>query len=252
MKKVEISDQSKNSNSSEVQLRQIFLDTETTGLEIRDGHRIIEIGCVEMIDRKLTNNNYHQYIQPDRESDEGALAVHGITKEFLSDKPRFKDIAQEFLAYVDGAELIIHNAPFDVGFLNYEFSLLQGKAKKLENNCDISDSLVLARQMHPGQRNSLDALCKRYDISNDHRTLHGALLDSEILADVYLAMTGGQRALLLGEEASEESEAGVSAMFNRLSSERSPLKIIQVNSDELTAHQQYIEAIEKDSGKSLW
>lgn len=247
-----MSDQTNTSNTPEKQLRQIFLDTETTGLEIREGHRIIEIGCVEMIGRKLTNNNYHQYIQPDRESDEGALAVHGITTEFLADKPRFKDIVQEFLNYVDGAELIIHNAPFDVGFLNYELSLLQGETKKLQGNCEINDSLVLARQMHPGQRNSLDALCKRYDISNDHRTLHGALLDSEILADVYLAMTGGQRALLLGEEASDENDAGVSAMFNRVSSERHSLKVIKVDSDELTAHQQYLEAIEKDSGKSLW
>lgn len=233
-------------------LRQIFLDTETTGLEIRDGHRIIEIGCVEMIGRKLTNNNYHQYIQPDRESDEGALAVHGITTEFLADKPRFGDIVQDFLDYVNGAELIIHNAPFDIGFLNYELSLLAEKGRPLENYCEISDSLVLARQMHPGQRNSLDALCKRYDISNDHRQLHGALLDSEILADVYLAMTGGQRALLLGEEATDEADTGASNMFQRVSSERDPLKVVGVNSDELTAHQKYMEAIEKASGKSLW
>jgi len=161
-------------------LRQIFLDTETTGLETRDGHRIIEIGCVEMVDRKLTQNNYHQYIQPDRESDEAALEVHGITTEFLADKPRFEEIAQDFLDYVDGAELIIHNAPFDIGFLNHELSLLSGGGiQDLAKICEISDSLVLARQMHPGQRNSLDALCKRYDISNDHRQLHGALLDSD-------------------------------------------------------------------------
>ncbi|KAG1661914.1 DNA polymerase III subunit epsilon [Nymphon striatum] len=189
-------------------LRQIFLDTETTGLETRDGHRIIEIGCVEMIDRKLTNNNYHQYIKPDRESDEEALAVHGITTEFLSDKPRFNEIAADFLNYVKGAELIIHNAPFDIGFLNYELSLLGAEVVRgvqdLATICEISDSLVQARELHPGQRNSLDALCKRYDISNDHRQLHGALLDSEILADVYLAMTGGQTALLLGEEGSVE------------------------------------------------
>lgn len=252
MKKMEISEQTKSSQQSEEQLRQIFLDTETTGLEIRGGHRIIEIGCVEMIDRKLTNNNYHQYVQPGRESDEGALAVHGITTEFLADKPRFEDIFQDFLDYVDGAELIIHNAPFDIGFLNNELSLLKGAKKQLEDCCEISDSLVLARQMHPGQRNSLDALCKRYDISNDHRQLHGALLDSEILADVYLAMTGGQRALLLGDEASEETDTGSLSIFSKVSSKRNPLKVIKVNSDELTAHQQYIEAIEKDSGKSLW
>ncbi|HIP81458.1 MAG TPA: DNA polymerase III subunit epsilon, partial [Leucothrix mucor] len=194
-------------------LRQVFLDTETTGLETRDGHRIIEIGCVEMVGRKLTHNNYHQYVQPDRESDEGALAVHGITSEFLADKPRFAEIAQAFIDYVKGAELIIHNAPFDVGFLNYELSKLAGQKQRLEDYCEISDSLVLAREMHPGQRNSLDALCKRYDINNQHRELHGALLDSEILADVYLAMTGGQRALLLGEDASNDSSAGEANEF---------------------------------------
>ncbi len=232
-------------------LRQIFLDTETTGLETRDGHRIIEIGCVEMIDRKLTGNNYHQYIQPDRESDEAALAVHGITTDFLSDKPRFKEISQTFLDYVSGAELIIHNAPFDVGFIDYEFSLLSAGLKKLEDYCEISDSLVLARQMHPGQRNSLDALCKRYDIKNEHRQLHGALLDSEILADVYLAMTGGQRALLLGDDASGEMDASIAHSFQRLS-EKIELAVIHAQQDELSAHQIYMEQIEKDSGKKLW
>ncbi len=231
-------------------IRQIFLDTETTGLETRDGHRIIEIGCVEMIDRKLTGNNYHQYIQPDRESDEAALAVHGITTEFLSDKPRFEDIVQDFLDYVSGAELIIHNAPFDVGFIDYELSLLSNDLKNLEHYCDISDSLVLARQMHPGQRNSLDALCKRYDIRNDHRQLHGALLDSEILADVYLAMTGGQRALLLGGEASE-SEDSITPSFQRLS-EKPELAVIHAKGDELSVHQLYMEQVEKESGKNLW
>ncbi len=237
-------------------IRQIFLDTETTGLETRDGHRIIEIGCVEMIDRKLTNNNYHQYIKPDRESDEEALAVHGITTEFLSDKPRFDEIAADFLAYVKGAELIIHNAPFDIGFLNYELSLLPeamvGGIKDLSSICEINDSLVLARQLHPGQRNSLDALCKRYDISNDHRELHGALLDSEILADVYLAMTGGQTALLLGEEMAGESEEGGVTSFTRLSADRKPLAVIKANTSELDSHQNYLQAIEEESGKKLW
>jgi len=232
-------------------LRQIFLDTETTGLETRDGHRIIEIGCVEMIDRKLTGNNYHQYIQADRESDEAALAVHGITTEFLSDKPRFEDIAQAFLDYVSGAELIIHNAPFDVGFIDYEFSLLPADFKKLEDYCDISDSLVLARQMHPGQRNSLDALCKRYDINNEHRQLHGALLDSEILADVYLAMTGGQRALILGDEASGENDVSTAQAFQRVS-DKIALAVIHAQDDEVSAHQHYMAQIEKESGKKLW
>ena len=232
--------------------RQIFLDTETTGLETRDGHRIIEIGCVEMVNRKLTNNNYHQYVQPDRESDEAALAVHGITSDFLADKPRFEEIYQNFVEYVRGAELIIHNAPFDVGFLNYELSLLEGQGVQLEDVCEISDSLVLARQMHPGQRNSLDALCKRYDINNEHRQLHGALLDSEILADVYLAMTGGQRALLLGEEASNDSDANSSRDFRRLSSKRVAVNIIKADANEMKAHQKYLEAIEGASDNGLW
>lgn len=235
-------------------IRQIFLDTETTGLETRDGHRIIEIGCVEMVDRKLTNNNYHQYIKPDRESDAEALAVHGITTRFLLDKPRFNEIAVDFLEYVKGAELIIHNAPFDIGFLNYELSLLTGGitggVTDLASICEISDSLVKARQLHPGQRNSLDALCKRYFISNDHRQLHGALLDSEILADVYLAMTGGQTALLLGEEGSGDSEAGAIS-FNRLDSGQ-PLTVIKADASELDSHQQYLQKIQEESGKNLW
>lgn len=238
------------SNSSSQ--RQIFLDTETTGLEIRDGHRIIEIGCVEMVDRKLTQNNYHQYIQPDRESDEGALAVHGITSEFLADKPRFEEIAQDFIEYVSGAELIIHNAPFDVGFLDHELSLVAGLNTQLDQICEISDSLVLARQMHPGQRNSLDALCKRYDINNEHRQLHGALLDSEILADVYLAMTGGQRTLLLGEEATNDADAASSGTFRRLASKRDAISVIKANQDELSAHLTYLEGIETDSTKNFW
>ena len=232
-------------------LRQIFLDTETTGLETRDGHRIIEIGCVEMIDRKLTGNNYHQYIQPDRESDEAALAVHGITSEFLADKPRFEEIAPAFIEYVAGAELIIHNAPFDVGFINYELSLLPKGYKKLEDYCEISDSLTLARQMHPGQRNSLDALCKRYDIKNEHRQLHGALLDSEILADVYLAMTGGQTALLLGDDANSETDMSVAQAFERVT-RKIKLSIIFANEDEMSAHQAYMSKFEKESTRRLW
>lgn len=233
-------------------IRQVFLDTETTGLEVRDGNRIIEIGCVEMIDRKLTHNNYHQYLKVDRDSEEGALKVHGITTEFLSDKPRFDEIVESFLDYVKGAELIIHNAPFDVGFLNNELSLLDGKERKLESFCEINDSLVLARQMHPGQRNTLDALCKRYDILNEHRQLHGALLDSEILADVYLAMTGGQTALLLGDEGANDSGSNSAHSFRQIAAEREALAVINANANELTAHQKYQDAIDKASGKSLW
>jgi len=232
-------------------LRQIFLDTETTGLEIRDGNRIIEIGCVEMIGRKLTHNNYHQYLNPGRDSEEGALAVHGITAEFLADKPRFADIAEDFLKYIKGAELIIHNAPFDVGYLDHELSMAKASVRNVAVISEIKDSLVLARQMHPGQRNSLDALCKRYFISNLHRELHGALLDSEILADVYLAMTGGQKALLLGEESNDESDAGNIA-FNRLAGSRSPLPVLTASSLETDAHQKYMEALDAPLDKNLW
>ena len=172
-------------------MRQIVLDTETTGLSPVDGHRIIEIGCVEVIDRKLTNSHYHQYICPRREIDSGAVEVHGITTEFLSDKPYFEDIRDDFISYIDGAELIIHNAPFDIGFINHELGLTQA-GYCVEDKCSIMDTLLMARKMHPGQKNSLDALCRRYEVNNSHRELHGALLDAEILADVYLLMTGGQ------------------------------------------------------------
>ena len=166
--------------------RQIVLDTETTGLEPSQGHRIIEIGCVELINRRLTGNNYHQYIQPDREVDEGALQVHGISNEFLADKPRFNDIADDLMNYLKGAELVIHNAPFDVGFLDHELKLLANGSGAISDHCDVTDTLVMARKMHPGQKNNLDALCKRYDVNNTQRELHGALLDAEILSEVYL------------------------------------------------------------------
>jgi len=235
-------------------LRQVFLDTETTGLEIRDGNRIIEIGCVEMVDRKLTGNNYHQYINAGRESEEGALNVHGITTEFLADKPTFDEITTDFLDYIKGAELIIHNAPFDLGFLNHELSLLGGAKRTIEDFCEINDSLVIARQMHPGQRNSLDALCKRYDINNEHRELHGALLDSEILADVYLAMTGGQTALLLGETNNDGSDANTSSgfTFNRLSANHKVFPVVKADETELESHQNYLKGIAEASGKNLW
>jgi DNA polymerase-3 subunit epsilon len=234
-------------------LRQVFLDTETTGLEIRDGNRIIEIGCVEMVDRKLTGNNYHQYINAGRDSEEGALNVHGITTEFLADKPKFDEITTAFLDYIKGAELIIHNAPFDLGFLNNELSLSGGNKRTIEDHCEINDSLVMARQMHPGQRNSLDALCKRYDINNEHRELHGALLDSEILADVYLAMTGGQTALLLGESAGEGGDNTATGFaFNRLTAEHKPLPVVKADESELESHQKYLKDIEEASGKNLW
>jgi DNA polymerase-3 subunit epsilon len=236
--------------------RQILLDTETTGLETRDGHRIIEIGCVEMIDRKMTGNDYHQYIQPNREIDAEALAVHGITPEFLADKPVFEKITSDFIDYIKGAELIIHNAPFDVGFLDYEIDLHNQKTGEnyphLNELCTITDSLVIARDMHPGQRNSLDALCKRYKISNEHRTLHGALLDSQILGDVYLAMTGGQVTLSLSSSQGADFDNTSSSAFRPVSIDKEAFKVIKANDDELTAHNKRMIDIEKISGKNNW
>ena len=239
-------------------MRQIVLDTETTGLEPKQGHRIIEIGCVEMINRRLTGNTYHQYINPERVVDQGAIEVHGITNEQLADKPKFREIAAEFMAFVDGGELVIHNAPFDVGFLNHELKWLREAGGTdygtIEAHCEVLDTLVMARKMHPGQKNNLDALCKRYDINNAHRELHGALLDSEILADVYRAMTGGQKKLSLGSE-SDEEEGGAETVtaIRRLAADRPPLKVVRASEQELAAHAEYVEAIDKASGGGcLW
>jgi len=231
-------------------MRQIILDTETTGLTPEDGHRIIEIGCVELINRKLTENRFHVYMNPDREIDVGAIEVHGISNEFLSDKPRFESVVDDFLTFVSNAELIIHNAPFDVGFINHELVLCSHSAV-IEDYCSILDTLVLARKKHPGQRNSLDALCKRYGIDNSHRELHGALLDAEILADVYLFMTGGQTSLL-----AEEPEVNGAAKKNtrkRIAEDRPKLKVIACNNQENQAHLQYLEMLDRASGgKCLW
>ena len=235
-------------------MRQIVLDTETTGLEPKEGHRIIEIGCVEVIGRRLTGNNFHRYIQPDREIDDGAIEVHGITNEFLADKPRFADIAQEFLDYIKGAELVIHNAAFDVGFMDHEFALCDSALGTTADHCSVVDSLMLARRMHPGQRNSLDALCKRYDVDNSQRELHGALLDAQILADVYLAMTGGQTSMALDASGDEDSgESGLrGAKIRRLPASRPSLLVITPTNDELAAHQEQLMAIEKAAGNCLW
>ena len=173
-------------------MRQIILDTETTGLEPKQGHRIIEIGCVELINRRETNRNFHQYINPERDIEDGAFNIHGLSSEFLSSKPRFCDVVQEFIDFIKDSELIIHNAPFDVGFINAEFKLLGKNWGKIEDYCTVFDTLLLAREKHPGQKNNLDALCKRYDVDDSQRDLHGALLDARILLDVYLKMTGGQ------------------------------------------------------------
>lgn len=231
-------------------IRQVVLDTETTGLEPSEGHRIIEIGCVEMMSRRVTSNDYHQYLQPDRQIDEEAVRVHGITSEFLADKPRFVDIVDTFMNYVKGAELVIHNAPFDVGFLNHELKLSQSKWGRLEDHCTILDSLVLAREMYPGQRNSLDALCKRLSVNNTHRQLHGALLDSQILADVYLAMTGGQESLALYVEG--ESNNQDHSQIRRLAADRPALKVLLADEAEVNAHQVRLQAIEKQAGQCLW
>jgi DNA polymerase-3 subunit epsilon len=228
-------------------MRQIVLDTETTGLEPADGHRIIEIGCVELVNRKLTGNHYHQYIRPDRDIDEGAIEVHGITNEFLADKPTFDAVAEQFLEYIDGAELVIHNAPFDVGFIDHELKLWNSSKGKTTDYCSVLDTLVLARQMHPGQRNSLDALCKRYEIDNSHRELHGALLDSEILADVYLRMTGGQTNLTLGRQSSPNAETG-ELPVRKIATNRPSLKVIKATDDELNDHQEKLKSLDN----ALW
>jgi DNA polymerase-3 subunit epsilon len=232
--------------------RQIVLDTETTGLDPEQGHRIIEIGCVELLNRRLTGNNYHQYINPDREIDQGAIEVHGITNESLVDKPRFNNIANDFLEYIKGAELIIHNAPFDVGFLNHEFGRLNGhSADAIESHCGVVDTLKMARKMHPGQKNDLDSLCRRYTVDNTQRTLHGALLDAEILADVYLAMTGGQTGLF--EERGKGEKAASMAAIRRLPADRSPLTVIRPSESELAAHQQWLKELDTTSEDgALW
>lgn len=232
-------------------MRQIILDTETTGFEPHNGDRIIEIGAVEMVKRRLTDHNYHQYINPEREVPQEAIEVHGITDAFLADKPLFAQIVDDFMEFVAGAELIIHNAPFDVGFINHELSLLpNNKWGKIEDHCQITDSLKLARKAYPGQRNSLDALCKRLFIDNSNRTLHGALLDSEILADVYLAMTGGQTALLLGAD-NETNDTGTGIQRVAIRTDRPALKVLRASSEELEFHEKKLAEIAKKSGQEI-
>lgn len=230
-------------------MRQIVLDTETTGLEPEQGHRIIEIGCVELVNRRLTGRHFHQYVRPDRQIDAAAFAVHGISEQVLEDKPPFSEVAEGFLAFIEGAELIIHNAPFDVGFINHELGRLEEGQPLLEHYCRVLDTLALARQLHPGQRNSLDALCKRYSVDNSGRELHGALLDAEILADVYLAMTGGQATLDLSSSATaaRARSAGVEG------ARHGPLRVIRPSDDERQAHRARLQAIDALSdGRCLW
>lgn len=230
--------------------RQIVLDTETTGLEPSQGHRIIEIGCIEVINRRVTDNHWHHYINPDREVDAGAFNVHGISNEFLQDKPRFEELVDDFLEYINGAELIIHNAPFDVSFLNHEIKLLDNPRPLINDLCSVLDTLVMARQKHPGQKNNLDALCRRYEIDNSHRTLHGALLDSEILAEVYLLMTGGQTTLTLEADDNELTENIENVPQDRIQQEG--LTLWKESEEDLLRHQQYLQLLKEKSGQCHW
>lgn len=233
-------------------MRQIILDTETTGLEPEQGHRIIEIGCVELLNRRKSGRSFHRYLRPDREVDRGATQVHGLTNEFLAQQPRFADVVEELLEFISGAELIIHNAAFDLAFLDAELKRLPGPPRQVRSICSVIDTLPMARQMHPGQRNSLDALCKRYSIDNSHRELHGALLDAQILLEVYLAMTGGQTALILGETAESSSDVAfepVAAIIRP----RGLLRVFRASEEELVAHERMLTAIDKSSGgKTIW
>ena len=234
-------------------MRQIVLDTETTGLEASQGHRIIEIGCVELVNRRLTDRHYHQYINPEREVDAGAFAVHGISNAMLDDKPVFARIADEFLAFIGDAELIIHNAAFDIGFLDHELNMLRPGFGSVKDRCPVIDTLLMARNKHPGQKNNLDALCKRYSVDNSQRELHGALLDAEILADVYLAMTGGQTSLSLGGNQAKSDDGSSLGEIRRLPVGRKPLPVILPTAEELLAHEEKLVAIAKSSGDNcVW
>lgn len=231
-------------------MRQIVLDTETTGLSPQAGHRVIEIGALELMNRRLTGKQFHFYLNPDRDIDYGAQKVHGLTRAFLSDKPRFAEVAHELLDFIRDAELIIHNAPFDVGFLNYELSLFDQTLGTVENYAQILDSLTVARKKHPNQKNSLDALSKRYEIDHFDRDLHGALLDARILAQVYLAMTGGQADLSLELTQSPQRAHGAHEMMHH---HAKPFKVIHADAEELAAHEQYLQKIkEANGGKCLW
>lgn len=228
-------------------MRQIVLDTETTGLNPRNGDRVIEVGCVELHNRMLTGNNFHRYINPERDSEEGALAVHGLTTEFLSDKPKFAEIAAELRDYIAGAEVIIHNAPFDLGFLNHEFKLL-GLPTFTEHCSGVIDTLVNAKELHPGKRNSLDALCDRYGVSNSHRKLHGALLDAELLADVYLSMTRGQNSLSMDIEV---DTGGAGELLEAVP--LAEIIVLAASADELAEHDSLLGGLDKAvKGSCIW
>lgn len=231
-------------------MRQIVLDTETTGLEVRQGHRLIEIACVEVVERRLTGRHYQTYLNPGRAIDEGARRVTGIEDEFLLDKPRFADVVEEFLAFIDGAELVIHNASFDVGFLDAELARLDGGAGRISDRCSVLDTLAMARECYPGQRNNLDALCRRLGVDNSRRDLHGGLIDAQLLADVYLAMTSGQGAFELGFEGSAETQGAAVAPPAMLHSR--PL-VLRATVDERTMHEQRLDGLDKSGANgSLW
>ena len=232
-------------------MRQVVLDTETTGLDPAQGHRIIEIGCVEIENRRLTGRHYQCYLNPEREIDEAAIEVHGLTPDFLADKPRFEQVMHEFIGFVQDAELVIHNAPFDIGFLDNELKLAAAEVEQMASICSVLDSLLLAREKHPGQRNNLDALCKRYDIDNTQRTLHGALLDAEILADVYLVMTSGQSSLSLQEEQKEVRRKQVQRRLR--DPDRAVLPVIRASAEEIAAHEKRLTEIDAGSIRGcLW
>lgn len=232
-------------------MRQVVLDTETTGIGADKGHRIIEIGCVELVDRKLTGRHYHQYVNPQRSSDEEAVAVHGITDEFLADKPTFEQVAQEFYDFIAGAELVIHNAPFDIGFMDMEFRRVN--MPMTNTFCSVLDTLVMARDMRPGQRNSLDALCKSYGIDNSHRELHGALLDAEILADVYLMMTGGQTDLMFNASNDDDGSEKVKINLSQFEGiDGSTLPVFKATEAELAEHDKLLDLLDKKSGGAIW
>jgi len=234
-------------------MRQIVLDVETTGLEAAAGHRIIEIGCVEILNRRLTGQKFQRYLNPERDIDAGALAVHGIDSARLQQAPKFADIVGELLAFISGAELIIHNAPFDVGFLDAEFARLPGEARTVKAICKVLDTLALARSLHPGQRNSLDALCKRYSVDNTKRELHGALLDAGILVDVYLAMTGGQSALALDMSGGRGHESRSPGVATPVRAPGVTLRVTTADSEELQRHEAMLDLIHKSSGgKAVW
>ena len=231
-------------------MRQVVLDTETTGLEVEQQHRVIEIGCVELVNRRLTGRTYHQYLNPERDIDEGAQQVHGLTRDKLSKEPTFSQVHPEFMEFVRDAELIIHNAPFDVAFLNAELERIAA-AQRVTDLCRVLDTLALARQMHPGQRNSLDALCKRYSVDNSQREYHGALLDARILAEVYLAMTGGQGSLILSAESDTVRSGAREALPNRFS--ELPFVVVNASEDETAAHEHILALLDKASaGKTVW